>query len=137
MNVYSSTMHRKAKNWKQSNSSISWRTEGQIVVCLHAGMECCPPRIPRGYGCHLEGCHFKVGSHALHNLSGVLLYGRHTSSPLLAHSVACIGMDSWIFYLILCLITQNYIIYFVAQIVCVFYTVLFLVLQYRPGSAHP
>ena len=26
MNVYSSTMHRKAKNWKQSNSSISWRT---------------------------------------------------------------------------------------------------------------
>lgn len=65
----------------------------------------------------LEGCHFKVGSRAPHKVSGVLLYGRHTSSPLFAHSVTCISMDSWIFYFILCFITQYYIIYFVAQIV--------------------
>ena len=72
----------------------------------------------------------------LQKLSGVLLYGRHTSSPLFAHSITCISMDSWIFYFILRFITQYYIIYFVAQIVCVFYTVLFLVLQHVPGSAH-
>ena len=69
----------------------------------------------------LEGCHFKVESHALHKLFGVLLYGRHTSSPLLAYSITSIGMDSWIFSFILCFITQHYIIYFVAQIVCVFH----------------
>ena len=54
------------------------------------------------------------------NYLGVLLYGRHTS-PLLAYSITSIGMDSWIFSFILCFITQHYIIYFVAQIVCVFH----------------
>lgn len=61
MNVYSSTMHRKAKNWKQSNSSISWRTEGQIVVCLRwNGM------LPTPHTTLFGRMSFKVGSHALH-----------------------------------------------------------------------
>lgn len=61
---------------------------------------------------------------------GFFLYGRHTSSLCWLIQLLVSVWTPGYLYLILCLITQNYIIYFVAQIVCILHCLI-------PGTTTP